>query len=77
MANRCPKAIDFPGVIADTPPGNKVTLKIVREKKEQTIAVKIGELADETMPNQQAEAATPNSACGFSGSRPKRRAAWA
>jgi serine protease Do len=42
-----PKSHEFPIVIADTPPGQKVTLKIVREKKEQTVAVRIGELPEE------------------------------
>lgn len=51
-----PKSNDFPGVIADTPPGQKVTLKIFRDKKEQTMAVKIGELHDENDVNQQTEA---------------------
>jgi serine protease Do len=54
-----PKSHDFPSVIADTPPGQKVTLKIFRDKKEQTMAVKIGELQDENDPNQQAEARDP------------------
>jgi serine protease Do len=54
-----PKSHDFPGVIADTPPGQKVTLKIVRDKKEQTMAVKIGELQGDNDPNQQAEARDP------------------
>jgi serine protease Do len=54
-----PKSHDFPGVIADTPPGQRVTLKIIREKKEQTVAVKIRELADENDPNQQLEARDP------------------
>jgi len=51
-----PRSHDFPSVIADTPPGQKVTLKIVREKKEQTVAVKIGELPDESDASQQIEA---------------------
>jgi len=51
-----PKSHDFPGVIADTPPGQRITLKILREKKEQTVAVKIGELADDNDPNQPSEA---------------------
>jgi len=54
-----PKSHDFPGVIADTPPRQRITLKIIREKKEQTVAVKIGELADENDPNQQLEARDP------------------
>ncbi len=51
-----PKSHEFPTVIADTPPGQKVTLKIIREKKEQTVAVKIGELPDESDASQQTEA---------------------
>ncbi|HLN88262.1 MAG TPA: PDZ domain-containing protein, partial [Candidatus Limnocylindrales bacterium] len=51
-----PKSHDFPGVIADIPPGQKVTLKIFREKKEQLVSIKIGELADDNDANQQAEA---------------------
>ncbi|HJX09085.1 MAG TPA: DegQ family serine endoprotease [Candidatus Binatia bacterium] len=51
-----PRSHDFPSVIADTPPGQKVTLKIIREKKEQTVAVKIGELPDESDTSQQIEA---------------------
>jgi serine protease Do len=51
-----PRSHDFPSVIADTSPGQKVTLKIIREKKEQTVAVKIGELPDESDASQQIEA---------------------
>ena len=51
-----PRSHDFPSVIADTPPGQKVTLKIIREKKEQTVAVKVGELPDESDASQQIEA---------------------
>lgn len=51
-----PKSSEFPSVIADIAPGQKVTLKVLREKKEQTIAVRIGELADDVDLNQQAEA---------------------
>ena len=49
-----PKSHDFPVLIAETPPGQRITMKILREKKEQTIAVKIGELPDDD-PNQQLE----------------------
>jgi serine protease Do len=42
-----PKSHDFPAVIADIAPGQKITLKIVRDKKEQIVGVKIGELPDE------------------------------
>jgi serine protease Do len=51
-----PRSHDFPSVIADTPPGQKVNLKIIREKKEQTVVVKIGELPDESDTSQQIEA---------------------
>jgi serine protease Do len=54
-----PKSADFPVVIADTPPGQKVNLKIAREKKEMTLAVKIGELAEEMDSAQTAEAKDP------------------
>jgi serine protease Do len=51
-----PKSHDFPGVIADTPPGQKVTLKILRDKKEHVVGVRIGELAEDSEANQQVEA---------------------
>ena len=54
-----PRSHDFAGVIADTPPGQKVSLKIVRDKKEQTVAVKIGELTDESDASLQVEARDP------------------
>lgn len=54
-----PKSHDFPGLIAETPPGQRITMKILREKKEQTVAVKIGELPDENDPNQQVESRDP------------------
>ena len=54
-----PRSHDFPGIIADTPPGQKVTLKLVREKKEQVVAVKIGELPDDGDLLQQTEARDP------------------
>ncbi len=53
-----PKSHDLPSLIADTPPGQKVTLKTIREKKEQTVTVKIGELSDEN-DTQQLEAKDP------------------
>jgi serine protease Do len=43
-----PKSLDFPAVIADTPPGQKATLKIIRDKKEMAVSVKIGELTEES-----------------------------
>ena len=42
-----PKSHDFPAVIADTTPGQRVTLKIFHEKKEQTVLAKIAELPEE------------------------------
>jgi serine protease Do len=54
-----PKSHEFPSVIADTPPGQKVSLKIVHEKKEQTISVKIGELPEENDGSQKTESRDP------------------
>jgi serine protease Do len=48
-----PKSSEFPAVVADIAPGQKISLKIVREKKEQIVGVRIGELTDDT--DQQAE----------------------
>jgi len=38
---------DLPRMVAATPPGEKVTLKVLRKGKEKTIKVKLGELPDE------------------------------
>jgi serine protease Do len=54
-----PKSHDFPSVIADTPPGHKVTLKLVRDKKEHAVTIKIGELTEESDASLQAEARDP------------------
>jgi serine protease Do len=54
-----PKSLDFPAVVADTPPGQKATLKIFRDKKEMTIAVKIGELAEDNDAALTTEAKDP------------------
>jgi serine protease Do len=54
-----PKSLDFPAIIADTPPGQKVTFKIIRDKKESTVAVKIGALAEENDEAVMAEAKDP------------------
>ena len=54
-----PKSHEFPAIIADIPPGQKITLKIVRDRKEQTLGLKIGELPDENDPTQQTEARDP------------------
>jgi serine protease Do len=54
-----PKSLDFPALIADTPPGQKVVLKIVRDKKETTVGVKIGELPEESDPALTSEAKDP------------------
>jgi serine protease Do len=42
-----PKSQDLPSFVADIPPGQKVSLKIIRDKKEQAVSVKIGELPDD------------------------------
>jgi serine protease Do len=54
-----PKSQDFPSAIADTPPGQKVTLKITRDKKEQIVSVKVGELPDDGDAVQKTEARDP------------------
>jgi serine protease Do len=54
-----PKSHELPSLIADTPPNQKVTLKIIHENKEQTVTVKIGELADDNDASQQIEAKDP------------------
>ena len=38
---------DLPRMVAVTPPGEKVTLKVLRKGKEKTIKVKLGELPDD------------------------------
>jgi serine protease Do len=54
-----PKSHELPLLIADTPPGQKVTLKTIHEKKEQTLAIKIGELSDDNDAGQRLEAKDP------------------
>ena len=54
-----PRSHDFAGIIGETAPGQKVILKLVRDKKEQTIGVKIGELPDDGDFLQQIEAKDP------------------
>jgi serine protease Do len=54
-----PKSLDFPVIIADTPPGQKATLRIIRDRKELMVAVRIGELAEETESALTAEAKDP------------------
>ena len=54
-----PKSQDFPSIIADTPPGQMIKVKVLRDKKEQTFSVKIGELPDDSDLNQQTEARDP------------------
>ncbi|MGE5304854.1 MAG: DegQ family serine endoprotease [Alphaproteobacteria bacterium] len=54
-----PKSHELPSLIADTPPNQKVTLKIIHENKEQTFTVKIGELPDDNDASQQFEARDP------------------
>jgi serine protease Do len=50
-----PKSQDLRSWVAETPPGQKVTLRTFREKAERNITVKIGELADESETFSQAE----------------------
>jgi serine protease Do len=54
-----PKSLDFPAIIADTPPGQKATLRIIRDKKELMVAIKIGELPEETDSTLTAESKDP------------------
>jgi serine protease Do len=54
-----PRSHDFPSIIAGTAPGQKVTLKLMRDKKEQTVGIKIGELPDDGDFVQQIEAKDP------------------
>jgi len=55
-----PRSHEFPSVVADIAPGQKVTLKLIRDKKEQTVTVKIGELTDEREASLHAEARDPD-----------------
>ncbi|HUC98059.1 MAG TPA: DegQ family serine endoprotease [Candidatus Polarisedimenticolaceae bacterium] len=50
---------DLRTMIADTAPGKKITLKIVREKLERIASVRIGELPDDGDGSQQVEARDP------------------
>ncbi len=50
-----PKSQDLRSWVADTPPGQRVTLKIIKEKTERNITVRIGELADEREVISQAD----------------------
>lgn len=50
---------DLRTMIADTAPGHKITLKIVREKLERVASVRIGELPDDGDGSQQVEARDP------------------
>jgi serine protease Do len=54
-----PKSQDFPSLIADTPPGQKITLKIIRDKKEHIASVKIGELSEDGEAVQKTETRDP------------------
>jgi len=54
-----PKSHEWPSLIADTPPGQKVTLKTIHERKEQILTVRIGELSDDNDASQQLEAKDP------------------
>ena len=50
---------DLRTMIADTTPGQKATLKIVREKLERIVAVRIGELPEDGDGSQQVEVRDP------------------
>ena len=50
---------DLRTMIADTAPGQKITLKIVREKLERIASVRIGELPDDGDGSQQVETRDP------------------
>jgi serine protease Do len=50
---------DLRTMIADTAPGQKTTLKIVREKLERIVSVRIGELPEDGDASQQVEARDP------------------
>ena len=70
-----PKSHDFPTVIADIAPGQKITLKIVREKKEgELLGSKLASCQTKVTPVRP-KRATPSLVCVFSGLRRKRRAA--
>jgi len=51
-----PKSQDFPAIVADSAPGQRVTLKIMRDKKEQLLSFKLGELPEEPDISQLNEA---------------------
>jgi serine protease Do len=50
-----PKSHEFPALIADTPPGQKVTLRIFRDKKEHVVGIRVGELTDDSDAHQPSE----------------------
>ncbi|MBI4488416.1 MAG: DegQ family serine endoprotease [Deltaproteobacteria bacterium] len=50
-----PKSQDLRSLVADTSPGQRVTLKISREKSERNMTVRIGELPDEREVISQSE----------------------
>jgi serine protease Do len=54
-----PKHDDFRSMIADTPPGQKVTLKIFRGKLERLVSLTIGELPDDGTSGLLAEVRDP------------------
>jgi len=54
-----PRSSELPGIIADTPPGQRISLKLVRDKKQHTVAVRIGELPDDDDLDPPIEARDP------------------
>ena len=50
-----PKSQDMPSLVADTPPGQRITLKIAREKNEQIVTARVREFPEEREVISQAE----------------------
>jgi len=55
-----PKAHDLPLLVADAAPGQKITLKLMRDKLERTVAVRVSELPEEREALTQAEGKEPD-----------------
>ncbi len=54
-----PKAHDLPSLVADAAPGQKVTLKLQRDKLERAVTVRVSELPDEREVLTQADGKEP------------------
>jgi serine protease Do len=55
-----PRSSEFPKIIADTAPGQKAVLKLLRDKREMSLAVKIGELPEDADSALNAETKDPD-----------------